>query len=242
MRSNSFLHTLDPRIKIVVLFFFSWGIALAQDFSGVFSYLPFVSVVLVVAGKEILRLAKHLFAANTFLFFIIISMLLTYESPDMVRVGFLSISTDGLKYGFLLFLKSNLILSLTAVFLSTSSVFTIFHALHHLKLPSTLCQILFFSYRYLHTVKEEYERMMKAAKCRGFKPQSSVRTYRTFAYILANLLVRSYKRADRVYKAMLCRGFKGTFPVYSHFSLRKKDVIFALSSFIYFMVVVLWKF
>jgi cobalt/nickel transport system permease protein len=125
---------------------------------------------------------------------------------------------------------------------STSSVFTIFHALHHLKLPSTLCQILFFSYRYLHTVKEEYERMMKAAKCRGFKPQSSVRTYRTFAYILANLLVRSYKRADRVYKAMLCRGFKGTFPVYSHFSLKKKDVIFALSSFIYFMVVVLWKF
>jgi cobalt/nickel transport system permease protein len=195
-----------------------------------------------MAKKEVLKQAKHLFVANTFLLFIVLSMVLTYESPNVLRVGFVSISLDGLKLGLLLFLKSSLILSLTAVFLSTSSIFSIFHALHHLKFPNSLCQILFFSYRYLHTVKEEYETMLKAARCRGFRPESSIRTYKTFAYILANLVVRSYRRADRVYKAMLCRGFRGEFPVYSHFSLKRKDIIFAVTSFIYLAVVVLWRF
>ena len=236
------LAVLDPRVKIVVLFLFSWGIALAQDFSSALSYLPFVSGALIAAGREILKLFKLIFVANTFLLFIVVTMVLTYKSPNMLKVGFLNVSIDGLMYGLLLFLKSSLILILTATFLSTSSVSAVFHALHHLKLPDSLCQILFFSYRYLHTVKEEYEIMMKAAKCRGFKPQNSVRTYKTFAYILANLLVKSYKRADRVYKAMLCRGFKGTFPVYNHFSLKGKDIIFALSSFIYFTAVAIWKF
>jgi cobalt/nickel transport system permease protein len=169
-------------------------------------------------------------------------MLLTYRQAPLFYVASIPLSIPALKYGALLIFKSNLILILMLLLISTTPVFALFHALHHLKLPSKLCQVLFFSFRYLHTVKAEYETMMKAAKCRGFKPQNSVRTYKTFAYILANLLVKSYKRADRVYKAMLCRGFKGTFPVYNHFSLKGKDIIFALSSFIYFTAVAIWKF
>jgi cobalt/nickel transport system permease protein len=242
MEDKTLLHALDPRVKIIVLFLFAWGIALASGFREVLLFMPFVGIIGVAAGREVLKAMKSLFAANTFLFFVVISMVLTYESPHMIQVGFINLSVEGLRHGLLLFLKSSEILSLTAFLLATSSVFSIFHALHHLKLPSKLCQVLFFSFRYLHTVKAEYETMMKAAKCRGFRPASSVEAYRTFAHILASLLIRSYKRADRVYKAMLCRGFRGTFPVYNHFSLSAKDIIFASLSFIYFAVVVLWKF
>jgi len=236
------LAVIDPRVKVVVLFLFSWGIALSPDFSTALSYLPFVCLSLVAAKGRILKLLKLLFVANTFLLFLVVTMVFTYESPRTVKVGALSLSVDGLVYGLLLLLKSSLILLLTASFLSTSSAFTVFHALHHLRLPANLCQILFFTYRYVHTVKEEYETMVKAAKCRGFRPENSVRTYRTFANIVANLLVKSYKRADRVYKAMLCRGFRGTFPVYHHFSLKREDIIFVVSSLFYFTAVVLWKF
>ncbi|WP_163327941.1 cobalt ECF transporter T component CbiQ [Desulfurobacterium thermolithotrophum] len=239
---QTLLHEIDPRVKIIVFLLFAWGIALTPDFKEALLFIPFISILLIVTGKNALKALKPLLFANTFLIFIVLSMIFTYESPNMLHFGFLSLSIDGLKYGLFLFLKSNEILILMLLLLSTSSVFSIFHALHHLKLPNKLTQLLFFTYRYIYTIKDEYNIMMKAAKCRGFKPKTSIFTYKTFAYILGNLLVRSYRKADKIYKAMLCRGFKGAFPVYSHFSFSTKDIIFALLSTMFFLVVELWKF
>lgn len=241
-QGETLLHKIDPRVKILIFFLFAWGIALTSDFKEALLFTPFVAILLMVTGKNVLKALKPLLFANTFLIFIVLSMIFTYESPNMIHFGFLSLSIDGLKYGLFLFLKSNEILVLMLLLLSTSSVFSIFHALHHLKLPEQLTQMLFFTYRYIHTIKDEYDTMMKAVKCRGFKPRTSIFTYKTFAYILGNLLVRSYRKADRVYKAMLCRGFKGTFPVYTHFSLSIRDIIFVVLSTMFFLAVELWKF
>jgi len=64
---------------------------------------------------------------------------------------------------------------------------------------------------------------------RCFKPGTNMHTYRTYAYLVGMLIVRSYERSQRIYQAMLCRGFSGRFPVVSHFRLGKGDVVFGLS-------------
>ena len=50
-------------------------------------------------------------------------------------------------------------------------------------------------------------------------------TYKTIAYLVGMLLVRSCDRAERVHNAMLCRGFRGRLYSLSGFSLRTVDVI-----------------
>ncbi len=222
------LNRIDPRVKILLFFLYAWTIAVAKDFGEAGRYAIFPLFLFFLAGFRGVKGLKLLFLANTFLFLIVISMLLTYREPPLFYIAGLSLSIPALKYGLLLIFKSNLILILMLFLISTTRVFSLFHALHHLKLPDKLVALFFFTYRYVHTVQEEYHLMLKSARARGFESKTSLKTYRTLAYILANLLVKSYKRADRVYKAMLCRGFNGTLPVYVHFKFQKRDLVFSL--------------
>ena len=235
---NTFINHIDPRVKIGIFFLYAWTIALSQSFSCI-KYGIFLLFLLILVEFKALKGLKILFVANTFLIFIIISMLLTYKEPPFFHIMGLAFSIPALKYGALLLLKSNLILFLTILLIATTSVFSLFHAFHHLKFPNKLVVLAFFTYRYIYTVKEEYSILLKSAKTRGFEIKTSLKTYKTFAYILANLLVKSFKRADKIYKAMLCRGFNGTFPLYVHFKLQKRDFIFAIISiFLYLMLLI----
>jgi cobalt/nickel transport system permease protein len=110
--------------------------------------------------------------------------------------------------------------------LGTSEVGEILHALNHLRLPRKLVTLFFLFHRYLFVIHEEYVSLRKGVTSRGFRPGTDAHTYRTYAYLLGMLLVRSLDRADRVYQAMLSRGFTGTFWIGEHFHWRGRDTAF----------------
>ncbi len=120
----------------------------------------------------------------------------------------------------------------TIAILGTSEVFSLAHALVHLKVPLKLVYLFFFFYRYISVMHEEYSRLKKALAVRAFKPKTNLHTYKTYAYLVGMLIVSSFDRSQRIYNAMLCRGFKGKFPIVSHFNLRRKDVVFGFMMFI----------
>jgi cobalt/nickel transport system permease protein len=61
---------------------------------------------------------------------------------------------------------------------------------------------------------------------RCFRPKTNLHTYKTYAYLVGMLIVKSYDRSQKIYDAMLCRGFAGKFPIISHFELKKADLFF----------------
>jgi len=149
----------------------------------------------------------------------------TFPGKNFYTLGSLNISQEGIKYALLITIKSNSIILAGIALLSTSSIFNLVHALRHLYLPDKLTQLFFFSYRYIQTIHSEYIRLNNAVKIRGFKAQTNFHTYRTYAYLVGMMLVRSYDRSKRVYNAMLCRGFKGKFWTLNHFVFKKSDFI-----------------
>jgi cobalt/nickel transport system permease protein len=98
--------------------------------------------------------------------------------------------------------------------------------MHSLRLPDKLCHLLLFTYRYLYVFELEYQRLVQAMKIRGFQPRTNLHTYRSYAYLAAMLLVRSYDRAESVFQAMLCRGFHGVFYSLQTFAWQRRDGIF----------------
>jgi cobalt/nickel transport system permease protein len=70
--------------------------------------------------------------------------------------------------------------------------------------------------------------MRRAITIRSFQAKTNLHTYRTYAYLVGMLLVRSFDHSQRIYKAMLCRGFTGNFPIISHFELKRRDIIFGI--------------
>ena len=88
---------------------------------------------------------------------------------------------------------------------------TLGYALNRLRVPDKIVHLLLMTYRYVFVLEQEYQRLMRAVKIRGFQPATNLHTYRTYAYVVGMLFVRAAERAERVQQAMLCRGFKRKF-------------------------------
>lgn len=224
---GTLLSRLDVRVKLAVLLLFAWKIALSNSFFEVLAFIPFILFLLSFLRSDLVKVFKVLVAADLFLVFLVLTASFYGK--------------EGIFLGLLLFFKSNEILLISVSMLMTSEPFQIFRAFRELKLPPKLVQLFFLTYRYIFTVYEEYSVLVKSAKCRGFKPKTSLQTYKTYGYIMANLLVKSYFRADRVYKAMLSRGFKGEFPAYRELVMKREDYVFAAFSVILFALVEIWN-
>ena len=222
---DSPLHRLDPRVKIIVALFFSVTVAVTDKYTSLLSALLFAVVIVAVARLKTKEIVSRLLVVNSFIFLLWLMLPFTFPGKNIYTLGPLNISQEGIKYALLITIKSNSIILAGIALLSTSSIFNLVHALRHLHFPDKLTQLFFFTYRYIHTIHSEYIRLNNALKIRGFKPQTNLHTYKTYAYLVGTMLVRSYDRSKRVYDAMLCRGFKGKFWTLNHFVFKKSDFI-----------------
>ena len=239
---RSFLHTLDPRVKIIVAFAYAMIVALSSRLSSLIWAGLFVGILLGLAQLGPRRVLRQILLANYFILLLVLVLPFTYPGKVLYSFGPFSLTKEGAIYALTIFLKSNLILTCLVLLLSTTSVFTLAHALHHLHVSEKLVQLIFFSFRYVHVIHREYQKLMAAIKLRGFVPRTNFYTYKTYAYLVASLLIKSYDRSERVYKAMLCRGFKGVFPTYRHFKMQRKDKLFALGAAFYLVFLAFWTF
>jgi energy-coupling factor transporter transmembrane protein EcfT len=89
--------------------------------------------------------------------------------------------------------------------------------------------LFFFTYRHVHVIHQEYQRLIRTLKVRGFRNRTSLHTYRTYAYLVGMLMVKTYERAERLHKAMICRGFNGAFYDLSEFTVTTQDVCIFVS-------------
>ena len=220
---DSFFHKLDPRVKIIVALLFSVIVAVSDKYTSLWSALFLAVAAMIVARLRTKEVISRLLVVNSFIFLLWLMLPFTFHGEKVYTLGSLGISQEGIKYALLITIKSNSIILVGIALLSTSSIFNLVHALRHLHLPDKLVQLFFFTYRYIHTIHSEYIRLNNALKIRGFKPQTNLHTYKTYAYLVGMMLVRSYDRSKRVYNAMLCRGFKGKFWTLNHFVFKKAD-------------------
>jgi cobalt/nickel transport system permease protein len=225
---HSLFHHLDPRGKLAVALAYSLVVATGQSAWAAGAGLGLCLAGCLAArlpGREVVR---RLAAVNAF------TALLWLVLPWQLGLGQgwlglgLSHHPAGLRLAGMITLKANAIVLGLMLLLATSSVNQVFHALAHWRVSPRLLQVFFFFYRYLHVLHREWHRMHLAARARGFRPRTNLHTYRTYAYLLGGLLVRSHDRAHRVYQAMLCRGFQGTYWLLDHFHWQRRDYWFLI--------------
>lgn len=236
---DSLLHRLDPRVKFVSLIPYALVVATMDGLSGLCLALATSVVLLILARLDLKKVIKRLAVVNLFVLMLWFFVPLSYPGERLFSIGPLQATKEGVVYMFSISLKTNSIVLATIAILGTSGVFSLAHALVHLRMPAKLVNLFFFFYRYISVLHEEYTRLRNAMTIRCFKPGTNRHTYRTYAYLIGMLLVRSYERSQMVYKAMLCRGFRGNFPVMNHFRLKSVDVVFGTVMFLLTIAILL---
>ena len=223
---TSAIHALDPRYRLAACLVLSLVAALAKGLAAPLLVLGAGLLLTALSGASLGLVLRRAAAINVFILFLWLVLPVSTPGAPLLRVLGLTVTREGLDLALLVTLKANAVFLCILSLLATIPAPALGRAMTGLGAPAKFSFLFVFTYRFLHVIAEEYERLITAARLRGFVPATDRRTYRTYAALVAMVLVRSYDRSQRVYQAMLLRGFTGVFPSLGRFEARKRDVVF----------------
>lgn len=223
---QTFLHHMDPRVKFISGVPFLIVVALMKGIAGPLAALMVAASIATMARLDIHKLMARMLGVNVFVAFLWLTVPFTLPGSEAFSLGPFAASREGIAMALSLTLKTNAIVLATIAIFGTTEAFSLAHALVHLHAPQKLVYLFFFFYRYISVLHEEYTRLREAMRARAFRARTDMHTYRSLAWLVGMLLIRSHDRSERIYEAMLCRGFHGHFPIIRHFHLHRIDVAF----------------
>ncbi|MCS7232800.1 MAG: cobalt ECF transporter T component CbiQ [Synergistetes bacterium] len=200
---------MDAKFKLVFLFGFATVIAISKGWLTLL--VGFLSLLLLglIYHINIISSFRKVVFLELFLLGVVFFLPFTYPGTPLLEIGPLFISYEGLREALFIFSRSSIILLGGSMLIGSSDPIEVVRALYGLGFPPKLVEITFLGLRYISVIESEYRKLKKAMKARAFKPRTDLHTYKIYGYLIGMLLVKSYVRAERVYKAMLARGFNG---------------------------------
>jgi len=217
---HSPIHSLDPRVKVLVTIAFILSNALLPDGAWLAFALAWVFVLIAnaISGLGIGFTLRRSFIAFPFAL-AAITVLFSIPGEPVSSFQFLmwdfTITDAGLLRFVSIVIRSWLSVQLAILLVAVTEFPKIVHALRHLRVPAIITIIISFLYRYLFVLADEVTRLMRARQARsatvaGRGGGGSVAwRARIAGHMAGQLFLRSYERSDRVYNAMLSRGYKG---------------------------------
>lgn len=234
--TESFIHRLDPRVKVAVTVAFILSNALLPDgawlaFGCAWLFLLFINA---LSNLGLGFTFKRSFVALPFAL-VAITVLFSIPGKPLSTFHFifwdLTITDMGLLRFMSILVRSWLSVQMAIMLVAVARFPDIVHALEHLRVPTILTTIIAFLYRYLFVLVDEVFRLLRAREARsaaetGSKSGGSVVWRAQVAGNMAGqLFLRSYERSDRVYNAMLARGYTGHLLTINPHELHRVDYV-----------------
>lgn len=217
---ESIVHRLDPRSKLIAVFLFIMIIFLANSFAGYGVVGIFIAIAVLLSRVPLSFIFKGL---KPIIFIVILTFLLhlflTKEGDLVFHLGVLKFYSEGVIQGsfiamrllFLVMFTSLLTLTTTPIEI-TDGLETLLNPLKRFHLPvHEFALMMSISLRFIPTLLEEAEKIIKAQSARGVEFTSGPIRQRMKAIVplLIPLFVSSFKRAEDLALAMEARGYRG---------------------------------
>ncbi|MHB8917858.1 MAG: energy-coupling factor transporter transmembrane component T family protein [Desulfocucumaceae bacterium] len=222
---DSVVHRLDPRLKILLLFFMVIYLFFIHTFTGYFVLMGFLFISIRLSKLSIPYVLKGLKPMIIFLIFVWAFQVLFYARPNITdgaiwwQWGMLSISAVGLRTATLLMVRVILLFLTITMLTFTTDLVDLGDGSERLMKPlqkvgvpvNELVMVFVIAVRFVPTLIEELERLMKAQTARGADFETGnflVRTRRIIP-VLVPLFINSFKRAEELILAMESRCYTG---------------------------------
>ncbi|PKF49268.1 cobalt ECF transporter T component CbiQ [Enterovibrio nigricans] len=236
---QSYLDLLDPRVRVAVAF--TWVcVSLSLSSHRSLSIALMVSFLFLMmtnlkASKTLIQVA----AVESFIIALVALLPFTTPGETWFTVFGFDATYEGAEKALFILMRSNASMLAVIALIGTLPTSTFVAVLNAFKLPTKLVQLMAFTLRYIDLIFKEYQRIRNALKIRGFVPQRSVHTMKTFGFVIGSLLLNTLERSERTLDAMKCRGYSGKFPFCEVFVFTLRDSLFLLA--IFGMVVVIYS-
>ncbi len=202
-------------------------------------YFIIILIIIIMFKPKISLLIKRAFLVFLYPFFISIFIPFASEGNNILAIDLkifnLAVTDNGLTTFFTVIIKSFLsILLLTALITSTGEI-ELLHGLRKIYFPKIIVSVIFLMYRYQFLIREEARIGQLAINSRVFQ-KSYKSVNKKLVFLAGNLFIRSFDRAENVYRSMESRGFDGNFYTMEKQVKNNKLNIFIISIFILILV------
>lgn len=216
---DSFIHRLDPRVKIVSIVALIAFIFIADSLFRLLPYLIFVLFAFYLSKLPFRVLVKGLKPILFLLSFAFLFQVFFTPGEILLKIGFLSVTKEGLTLAMVITLRLILLIFLTNLLTFTTSPVSITDGVEDLlsffkflKVPShEIAMTMSISLRFIPTLFEEAERIMKAQMARGaeFGTGKFFERVRGYIPLVIPLFIGVFRKAEELAIAMESRCYRG---------------------------------
>lgn len=229
---DSFIHRLDARVKIIVVFAAIVAMV-AVPYSTMVFTVGAVFFLFFIVLWALSRLSPWIYIKRALviisLWGIVILFQIFLKNPyyteyhALVTLPFgISIYAESVQFAFILFMKFIITVSFIILLSSTTKLQDLLKGGQRLGLPADFALALGMMIRYLFVFGYMYRKIVQALETKAFDPFDKNLPYRyrmrQIGYTIGTMFIRSYEQGERVYISMLCRGYGR----HSHLYIAKK--------------------
>ncbi len=219
---DSFIHRLDPRIKILITITLIMTLFFIKSFYGylILLLLLYISVKTSdIPLKTIIKGLKPLWFLIAFTLVLHIFFTKGNESRIIFTLGPISVDSFGVRQGIFMASRLALLVMNTSLLTLTTSPIALTDAIENLLSPfkkigvpaHELAMMMTIALRFIPTLLEETDKIMKAQMARGadFESGNILQRAKALIPLLVPLFVSAFRRADELAMAMESRCYRG---------------------------------
>lgn len=218
---TSIIHRMDPRFKIIGSMIYLISLFLIDQLFAYTAVVAFIGLVVKlskVSVSFILKGLKPVFLLIVFAF--VINIFLTSGSGDpLIELGFIKIYPEGVERAFFMAIRLVLLIVGTSLLTLTTSPIELTDGIEYLLNPfkriglpaHELAMMMTIALRFIPTLLEETDKIMKAQMARGadFESGNLMNRAKALIPLLVPLFISAFRRADELAMAMEARCYKG---------------------------------
>ncbi len=216
---DSIIHKLDPRTKIILLFVLMILIFLADGVPAYCLLIFFTCATVAVSKVPPLTVLKSLKPLTWIILFTLIIHFVSHAGEEIAKIWIFTITEEGVEFGILISLRLILLIILSSLLTFTTSPIQLTDATEKILSPLAkfglpaheLAMMMTIALRFVPTLIEETDKIIKAQKSRGadFETGNIFKRMKAMVPILVPLFLSSFRRADDLATAMEARCYRG---------------------------------
>lgn len=243
---DTIIHRLDPRIKIIIISLFIASLFFINSFLPYVFILGFILSVIKISKiplKFILKGIKPLFFIILITFIINVFM----TKGEVIReLGPLTITKEGLSQAVFMAIRLIFLITGTSLLTLTTSPIALTDGIEKLLNPfkriglpaHELAMMMTIALRFIPTLLEETDKIMKAQMARGadFESGNIIRRAKNLVPLLVPLFINAFRRADELATAMEARCYRGgdNRTRLNELKLKRLDIVSLTSMIVFF--------
>lgn len=220
---DSFIHKLDPRTKIILSIVYIVNLFIVNNFKGYIFIVAFTAAMIIISKvpfKYIYKGLKPIFIL--LLITALLNIFMTGGAPGEVPLWqwkFLKIYKQGLILAGFMIVRLVFLIVGTSILTLTTSPIELTDGIEKLLTPfkkiglpaHELAMMMTIALRFIPTLMDETDKIMKAQMARGadFESGNLFSRAKNLIPLLVPLFISSFRRADELAMAMEARCYKG---------------------------------